>query len=249
MPLPEEIKSFFTLLTDEIFYTGQYLRRRRGILPGEIVHQLYTMGYRSYPIICLITFLIGLTISLTSVVQLKMFGADLYLADLIGIAMITELVPLMIGIMLAGKIGASITAEIATMKVMDEIDALTTMGIVPERFLMVPRLIAITLVVPLLVALADFVGIVGGVLVAKLALGMPPSVFVREVLSVVSVHDFFVGLAKAMVFGWTVVVAAGYKGFFIERGAESVGKATTESVVLSIALIIGLDCVFAFVLY
>ena len=245
----EELKRFFTLLTDMIYYTGQYLRHRRGVLPGEIVRQLYGMGYRSFPIICLITFLIGLTISLTSVAQLKMFGADLYLADLIGIAMITELVPLMTGIMLAGKIGASITAEIATMKVMDEIDALTTMGIIPEKFLMVPRLIAITLVVPLLIALADFVGIVAGVLVAKLSLGMPASVFIREVTAVVTLHDFFTGMGKAMVFGWTVVAAAGYKGFFIERGAEEVGKSTTESVVLSIALIIGLDCVFAFVLY
>jgi len=132
---------------------------------------------------------------------------------------------------------------------MDEIDALTTMGIVPEKFLMVPRLIAITLVVPLLIALADFVGIVAGVLVAKLSLGMPASVFIREVTAVVTLHDFFTGMGKAMVFGWTVVAAAGYKGFFIERGAEEVGKSTTESVVLSIALIIGLDCVFAFVLY
>jgi phospholipid/cholesterol/gamma-HCH transport system permease protein len=245
----QETKRFFTLLADEIYYTGQYLRHRRGVRPGEIVHQVYSMGYRSYPIICLITFLIGITISLTSAAQLKTFGADIYLADLIGIAMINELVPLMVGIMLAGKIGASITAEIATMNVMDEIDALKTMGVVPEKFLMAPRLIAITLVIPLLVALADFVGIFGGVLVAKLALGTPTSVFVSEVLASVTLHDFLVGLGKAMVFGWAVVVAAGYKGFFIERGAEGVGKATTESVVLSIALIIGLDCAFAFVLY
>jgi phospholipid/cholesterol/gamma-HCH transport system permease protein len=249
MQAPVEISRFFSLLADEIHYTFQYLRRRRGVLPGEVVHQIYTMGYRSYPIICLITFLIGITISLTSAAQLKMFGADIYLADLIGIAMIDELVPLMAGIMLAGKIGASITAEIGTMKVMDEIDALTTMGIVPVKFLMVPRLIAITLVVPLLVALADFVGIIGGVLVGKIALGTPTAVFIREVVAAVSIRDFMIGLGKTMVFGWAVVVAAGYKGFTIERGAEGVGKATTESVVLSIAMIIGLDCIFAFVLY
>jgi phospholipid/cholesterol/gamma-HCH transport system permease protein len=245
----ENIRQFFALLADEVYYVGQYLRRRRGVLPGEITHQLYAMGYRSFPIICLITFLIGVTISLTSAAQLKLFGADIYLADLIGIAMINELVPLMAGIMLAGKIGASITAEIATMKVTEEIDALKTMGIVPEKFLMVPRLMAITLVVPLLVALADFVGIIGGVLVAKIALGTPPPIFVREVLEAVTLHDFLIGLGKTMVFGWTVVVAAGYKGFFMDRGAEGVGKATTESVVLSIALIIGLDCIFAFALY
>jgi phospholipid/cholesterol/gamma-HCH transport system permease protein len=249
MKATAELSRFFSLLSDEIYHTLSYLRRRRGVLPGEILHQVYTMGYRSYPIICLITFLIGITISLTSAAQLKMFGADIYLADLIGIAMIDELVPLMAGIMLAGKVGASITAEIGTMKVMDEIDALTTMGIVPVKFLMAPRFIAITLVVPLLVALADFVGIMGGVLVGKIALGTPPAVFVREVVAAVSLRDFIIGLGKTMVFGWAVVVSAGYKGFTIERGAEGVGKATTESVVLSIALIIGLDCIFAFVLY
>jgi phospholipid/cholesterol/gamma-HCH transport system permease protein len=236
MKATAELSRFFSLLSDEIYHTLSYLRRRRGVLPGEILHQVYTMGYRSYPIICLITFLIGITISLT-------------LADLIGIAMIDELVPLMAGIMLAGKVGASITAEIGTMKVMDEIDALTTMGIVPVKFLMAPRFIAITLVVPLLVALADFVGIMGGVLVGKIALGTPPAVFVREVVAAVSLRDFIIGLGKTMVFGWAVVVSAGYKGFTIERGAEGVGQATTESVVLSIALIIGLDCIFAFVLY
>jgi phospholipid/cholesterol/gamma-HCH transport system permease protein len=245
----QEIKRFFTLLADEIHYTGQVLLRRRGVRPGEIVHQIYAIGYRTYPIICLITFLIGITISLTSAAQLQTFGADIYLADLIGIAMINELVPLMVGIMLAGKVGASITAEIATMKVMDELDALTTMGVVPEKYLMAPRLIAITLVIPLLVALADFVGIFGGVIVARLAFGTPASVFLHEVIASVSLHDYLIGLGKTMVFGWAVVVAAGYKGFFIEGGAEGVGKATTESVVLSIALIIGLDCVFAFALY
>ncbi len=249
MRIALESKRFFTLLTDEIYYTWQYLRKHTGVLPGEVTHQLFTMGYRSFPIICLITFLIGVTISLTSASQLRMFGADIYLADLVGISMINELVPLMVGIMLAGKIGAAITAEIATMKVMDEIDALTTMGIVPEKFLMVPRLIAITLAIPLLVAMADFVGITGGVLVGNISLGTPIPVFVREVIASITLRDYFIGLGKTMVFGWAVVVSAGYKGFFIERGAEGVGKATTESVVLSISLIIALDCVFSFFIY
>jgi phospholipid/cholesterol/gamma-HCH transport system permease protein len=243
------LKAFAVLLADEVYHTVSYLRHRRGVMPGEVFHQLYAMGYRSAPIVCLITFLIGITISLTSAAQLKLFGADIYLADLIGIAMIKELVPLMSGIMLAGKIGASITAEIATMKVMDELDALTTMGVSPVRFLMTPRLLGITLAVPMLVALADFVGIAGGVLVARTVLGTPIAAFVREILDVVDLGDFLTGLGKTLVFGWAVVVAAGYKAFTMERGAESVGKATTESVVLSIALIIGLDCLFAFVLY
>jgi phospholipid/cholesterol/gamma-HCH transport system permease protein len=114
---------------------------------------------------------------------------------------------------------------------------------------MVPRLIAITLSIPILVVLADFVGISGGVFVARIFLGIPPGAFLREMLTVVTVGDFLVGLAKTLVFGWAVVVGSGYKGFSVLRGAEEVGRATTDSVVLSISLIILLDCVFAFVLY
>jgi phospholipid/cholesterol/gamma-HCH transport system permease protein len=249
MKMKEDITRFLTLFADEIYYTGQYLRRRRGVLPGAVVHQVYAMGYRSCPIIILITFLVGLTIALTSASQLRLFGADIYLADLIAIAMIRELVPLMTGIMLAGKIGASITAEIATMKVLDEIDALRTMGIVPEKFLMVPRLIAITLCVPLLVALADAVGLAGGAIVGRFALRIPPPLFFKQVFLAISASDILIGILKTLVFGWAVVVGSGFKGFFITRGSEEVGVATTESVVLSIALIIGLDCVFAFLLY
>lgn len=249
MRLREEFRRFFSLLADEIHYTFQYIGDRRGVLPGAVVQQIFAMGYKSFPIVALITFLVGITISLTSAAQLKLFGADIYLADLIGLGMIKELVPLMVGIMLAGKVGAAITAEIATMRVMDELDALRTMGVVPEKFLMAPRLIAITLVVPLLVAAADVVGVGGGMIVARAALGMPPGVFLREISTVVTLGDFLIGIVKTLVFGWAVVVGAGYKGFFIEGGAEGVGTATTESVVLAISLIIGLDCVFAFILY
>lgn len=243
------VRRFFVLLSDEIYHTLRYLIKPQGIYPGEIVNQLYFMGYKSFPIVCLITFLVGVTISLTSAAQLKLFGADIYLSYFIGIAMVRELVPLMTGIILAGKIGAAITAEISTMKVLEEIDALKTMGVIPEKFLMVPRLIAITLTVPILVVLADFVGIFGGVLVAQLLLGIPPVAFLREMLTVVGLGDFLIGLLKTLVFSWAVVISAGYKGFFVQRGAEEVGIATTDSVVLSIAMIILLDCAFAFLLY
>lgn len=245
----ENVKRFFVLLADEAYHTLQFLRKRKGVYPGEISSQLFFMGYRSFPIVALITFLVGVTISLTSAAQLKLFGADIYLSWFVGIAMVRELVPLMVGIILAGKVGASITAEIATMQVLEEIDAIKTMGIVPEKFLMVPRLIAITLAVPLLVAIADFVGIFGGILVARFFLGTPPVVFLREMFNIVFLQDFLIGLIKTMVFGWAVVISSGFKGFYVKRSAEEVGKATTESVVLSIALIILLDCVFALFLY
>lgn len=243
------LKSYTVLLADELTHTFGYLLKRRGIFPGEIGNQLYMMGYDSFPIVCLISFLIGVTISITSLDQLQQLGADIYLADLVGFGMIRELVPLMTGIILAGKIGASITAEIASMKVLEEVDALTTMAINPQKYLMVPRLLAITLAIPLLVGMADLVGIIGGVLVGHFFSDIPGNLFFNEIFETVGIEDFMVGLSKTMVFSWVVVFTAGYKGFSVEKGAEGVGMATTQSVVLSISLIIIMDCIFALILY
>ncbi len=244
-----QIREFTVLLTDEIFHTGQYLLKHRGVYPGEIANQLFFMGFKSFPIVALISFLIGVTIAITSAKQLHNFGADIYIADMVGYGMIRELVPLMTGIVLAGKIGAAITAEIASMKVLEETDALKTMAIIPEKFLMVPRLIAITLAIPLLVAIADFVGIFAGVLVARLVLNIPPAMFFTEMFTAVDLGDFLIGMLKTSVFGWLVVVSSGYKGFSVKWGAAGVGIATTQSVVLSISLIIIGDCIFALLLY
>jgi len=240
---------FLAMFGDEVYHLGGYLKRRKGVYPGETWNQMFFMGYRSFPIVCLLIFLVGVTISITSAEQLRLFGADIYLADLVGIAMLRELVPLMTGVILAGKVGAAVTAELASMTVLEEVDALRTMGVVPEKFLMVPRLLAITLVVPLLVAMADVVGIFGGIVVARVTFGTPPSAFITEMVTAVDWTDFGWGLIKTVVFGWAVVVGAGFKGLTVGRSAEEVGRATTESVVLSITLIIVIDCIFAFVLY
>jgi len=240
---------FLAMFGDEVYHLGGYLKERKGVYPGETWNQMFFMGYRSFPIVCLLIFLVGVTISITSAAQLRLFGADIYLADLVGIAMLRELVPLMTGVILAGKVGAAVTAELASMTVLEEVDALRTMGVVPEKFLMVPRLLAITLVVPLLVAMADVVGIFGGIVVARVTFGTPPSAFITEMVTAVDWTDFGWGLIKTVVFGWAVVVGAGFKGLTVGRSAEEVGRATTESVVLSITLIIVIDCIFAFVLY
>ncbi len=240
---------FLGMFADEVYHIGQYLRKRKGVYPGETWNQMFFMGYRSFPIVCLLIFLVGVTVSITSVEQLRLFGADIYIADLVGIAMLRELVPLMTGVILAGKVGAAVTAELASMTVLEEVDALRTMGVVPEKFLMVPRLIAITLVVPLLVAMADVVGILGGIVVARVSFGMLPSAFINEMITSVDWTDFGWGLVKTVVFGWAVVVGAGFKGLTVGRSAEEVGRATTESVVLSITMIIIIDCIFAFILY
>jgi phospholipid/cholesterol/gamma-HCH transport system permease protein len=240
---------FLAMLGDEVYHVGVYLKKRRGVYPGETWNQMFFMGYKSFPIVCLLLFLVGVTISITSADQLKLFGADIYIADLIGYAMLRELVPLMTGVILAGKVGAAVTAELASMSVLEEVDALKTMGLIPEKFLMVPRLLAITLVVPLLVAMADVAGILGGIIVARVKFGMTPAAFITEMVTTVDWVDFAWGLVKTVVFGWAVVVGAGFKGLTVGRSAEEVGRATTECVVLSVTLIIVIDCIFAFVIY
>jgi phospholipid/cholesterol/gamma-HCH transport system permease protein len=240
---------YLAMLGDEIYHIGVYFKTRKGVYPGETWNQMFFMGYRSYPIVCMLLFLVGATISITSADQMRLFGAEVYIADLVGYAMLRELVPLMTGVILAGKVGAAVTAELASMSVLEEVDALRTMGVVPERFLMVPRLLSITLVVPLLVAMADVAGILGGMLVARITFGMLPSAFLKQMVNTVGWTDFAWGLAKTVVFGWAVVVGAGFKGLTVGRSAEEVGRATTESVVLSITSIIIIDCIFAFVLY
>ena len=174
-------KKYMILLTDEIYYLFQYLFKRKGVYPGEIIKQFFFMGYGSYPIVTLISFIIGITISITTIEQLQLFGADIYLADIVGYGLVRELVPLMTGIILAGKIGASVTAEISSMKVLEEVDALKVMGIIPEKFLMVPRILGIIFAVPFLVAIADFVGILGGIIVGKVVGGIPVIVFYNEI--------------------------------------------------------------------
>jgi phospholipid/cholesterol/gamma-HCH transport system permease protein len=245
----QQIKNYLVLLADEIYYTIQYILKRRGVYPGEIFNQLFHMGYKSFPIVSLIALLVGITTTIISLQQLRLFGADIYVADLVGFGMIVELVPLMTGIIMAGKIGAAITAEIASMKVLEETDALKTMGIIPEKFLMVPRLIAITQAVPLLVAAADIIGIFASIVVVRIISDIPPNMFLTEMFTVVKLGDFFIGLLKTLVFGWVIVITSGYKGFSVKQGAVGVGIATTQSVVLSIAMIIVYDCLFALILY
>lgn len=243
------VVAFLSMLADEVYHVGNYFKTRRGVYPGEIRNQMYFMGYQSYPIVCVLLFLVGITISFAASTPLQNFGASTYIADIIGYAMLRELVPLMAGVILAGKIGAAITAELASMSVLEEVDALKTMGVLPERFLMVPRLVAITAVVPLLVVMADVCGIGGGMAVSGVKYGTMPKEFLDQMVNTVDWTDFAWGLVKTVVFGWTIVISAGFKGLTVGRSAEEVGRATTESVVLSITLVIVIDCLFAFVLY
>ena len=204
-------------------------------------------GVDALPIVCLISFLLGLILAFQSAIPMKQFGAEIFVADLIGLSMLRELGALMTAILLAGRTGAAFAAEIGTMRVNQEIDALTTMGLDPVKFLVTTRVIAAVLTVPLLTIFADLVGLLGGALTMQ-SFGIPFVTFMHEIESIVRFQDFMVGWVKSFVFALLIAGIGCLRGLQTGAGASAVGDAATRAVVSGIVLIVIVDGVFA-VLY
>ncbi|MBM4396035.1 MAG: MlaE family lipid ABC transporter permease subunit [Deltaproteobacteria bacterium] len=238
------------LVADTLHYTGVGLFGRRDRVRGSaVVEQMVRIGLESLGIVGLISLLVGLTVALQSAYQLRQFGANIYIVDLVGVAMTREMGPLMTAILLAGRSGASIAAEISTMTITEEVDALTTMGVNPVRFLVVPRFLAITLTQPLLTVMADALGILGGFVIAVLYLQIGPQAFYDQLVNALVTKDILTGLVKSVSFAWIIVFVAAHRGFRVKGGAEGVGLATTASVVQAIFLVIVADAFFSLVFY
>ena len=205
-------------------------------------------GVDAIPIVALISFLMGVIIAFQSAIPMRQFGAEVFVADLVGLSMLRELGPLMTAILLAGRSGAAFAAEIGTMKVNEEINALTTMGLDPVRFLVTPRLIAAIVVTPLLTVLADLVGLVGGAL-TMLAFSIPARTYFAHLSGLVSFTDFFGGLAKSLVFGVLIAGIGCLRGLQTRNGAAAVGLSTTSAVVSALVMIVVVDGLFALVYY
>jgi phospholipid/cholesterol/gamma-HCH transport system permease protein len=204
------------------------------------------LGADAMPIVLLIGFLMGVILAFQTAVAIRQFGAVLFVADVVALGVLRELGPLMTAIILAGRSGSAFAAEIGTMKVNEEIDALITMGLSPVRFLVVPRLIAGFLLCPLLTAVADLLGLLGGAAVMQ-TFGIPLVTYFQQVQSMVSQADLFGGIAKAFAFGLLVAGVGCLQGLKTGQGPSAVGQSTTRAVVGSIILIVAADSVFAFV--
>lgn len=205
-------------------------------------------GANALPIVALLGFLLGLIMAFQSAIPMREFGADIYVANLIGLSMLRELGPLLTAIILAGRSGSAFAAELGTMKVSEELDALVTMGLEPVDFLVVPRLIAAVAMTPLLSIWAGFLGLVGGAVVMR-SLGFPFVTYVIQVESAVTVSDMIGGLCKAFVFGIVVAAIGCLRGLQTRSGASAVGQSTTRAVVSGLVLITIVDGVFAVVFY
>ncbi len=217
---------------------GRLLLRKASFRADEFMLLVQESGAQALPIVSLISLLVGLILAFIGVLQLKLFGAQIYVADLVGIAMVREMGAIMTGIIMAGRTGAAFAAQIGTMQVNEEIDALTTLGIAPMEFLVLPRMLALSFMMPLLCLYANFMGILGGMLVATGLYGIKPVTYFQRTAEAVGLNDLAIGLFMSLVFGILVSLAGCMRGMQCGRSASAVGSATTSAVVTSIVAII-----------
>ena len=224
------------------------LRRPRLMRWREVGVVFEKAGVNALPIVSLISLLMGLVIAFEAAQPLEMFGAQIFIADMIGLVMVREFSPIFTAIILAGRSGAAFAAEIGTMKVNEELDALETMGLDPVRFLVIQRIFAATLLMPVLTAYSMLVGVFGGVLV-MLTMGFPLAQIWAQLHGALGVHDVLVGAGKSLVFGAIVSGLGCLRGMQTKEGPNAVGDSTTRAVVAGILMIIVVDAVFAVVTY
>lgn len=223
---------------------------KRKVIPREtLFRQMVLMGIDSTGIVSLVGASVGTVLALQAAYSLKTFGAIMYTGSLVSVAMARELGPLIASIVICGRIGARMAAEIGTMMVQEEVDALTTMGINPIRYLVLPRCLALAVMLPCLTVIADLMGMLGGFMIGSTGLGINPYLYVEKSLDALVLKDIYTGLLKSFIFSILIALVSCHQGLSVSGGADAVGKATTQAVVISIVLIIVVDCIATAVIY
>lgn len=217
----------------------------RAIRWRALASNLHRDGFDALPIVGLLTFLMGIVIAYQGAEQLRTVGANIFIVDLVGISMLREISPLVTAILVAGRSGSAYTAQIGTMKVTEELDAIRTLGISPMQLLVFPRVLALVIALPLLTVYSDVVGVFGGMLIASGELGISFNEFLSRFEQAIAMRHYVIGIGKAPVFAVTIALVGCYQGFQILGGVESVGRRTTTSVVQAIFLVIVFDAFFS----
>ena len=241
----EDVAVFLQMLAALFLALVGVVRRPRSLRLTSLVYQLYRVGWQAIPIMVLITFLIGAIIAQQGFFHFRKFGADSYVVDMVGILVLRELGVLIVAIMVAGRSGSAYTAELGSMKMREEIDALSTMGLDPVEVLILPRIIALVCALPILSFIGSMAALYGGGLVAQFYGDMGPAIYIARLHDAVSVTSFKVGIIKAPFMALAIGIVACSEGLRVKGSAESLGKQTTTSVVKSIFLVIVLDGLFA----
>ena len=223
--------------------------RGKGIKWDRTLEQITKVGVDGIPIVTFLSFLIGAVLALNAASQLRQFGAAIYIANLVGVSMTREMAPLITAIIVAGRSGAAITAELGTMVVSEEIDAMRTMALSPGRFLLLPRVLALLCAVPCLTILSNLAGMFGGYWVGVIVLGLGSRNYLQQTAQALLISDLITGMVKSGVFALLIGLVSCYRGFYVQGGAEGVGTNTTASVVTSIVLCILADAVFTTIFF
>jgi phospholipid/cholesterol/gamma-HCH transport system permease protein len=221
------------------------IRRPKRFRVNAVIQRFDLVGVRALGIIGLMSFLIGIVIGQQGAVQLQQFGAEVYTINLIGRITIRELGTLMTAIMVAGRSGSAFAAQLGTMKITEEVDAMRTIGVSPIEALVIPRMLAAIVMMPLLAFYAMVMSLLGGGIFCWISLDIPPLTYIQRLQEVVPLHDLWIGLIKAPVFGGIIGLAGCFQGMLVEGNSEEVGIRTTNAVVQAIFLVIILDAVFA----
>ncbi|MFW5800971.1 MAG: MlaE family lipid ABC transporter permease subunit [Spirochaeta sp.] len=242
------LRDFFQLAADSLYWTVTGLFHPGDRREGAVINHCFTMGVEATGIITLLSAILGFILALQAALQLQQFGAGMMVADLIAITLLHEMGPIMTSIIIAGRSGSATASEIATMKVTEELDALRMLGLHPVRYVVVPKIMAISLVVPMLLTLSIVAGIAGGMVIGLIYLDIHPVSYLESSLSVFILGDFLRSYIKTTVFAWVIVLIGAHYGFHVEGGSEGVGRATTKSVVAAIFAVLVLDALFSLTL-
>ena len=249
-------RSFFFSFTAVLKLLGQTLYwilvgpfRKKPLSGENFFAQTVFSGFDSLLIVFFVDFFIGMVLAMQSAYQLEQMGATIYVAALVAVSMTREIGPVLTSLVIAGRVGAAITAQLATMKVTEQVEALETISLNPVRYLVVPRFLALLIMLPCLVMVGDMVGMLGGFVVGTMNLGLTPGIYIDTTIEFLTNKDILTGLLKSAVFGMIITMIACHQGLSTEGGAEGVGRATTKSVVLSFILIIIADAIMTAVFY
>lgn len=237
--------NFFAFIGEIATTAVAAVREPKRIRWAQIAHELHEAGVNALPIVGLLSFLLGVVIAYQGGTVLKSYGANIFIVDIVGLAMVRELAPLITAIIVAGRTGSAYTAQIGTMIVTEEVDALRSIGIAPQELLVLPKMIALAIALPLLTVYADVMGLIGGIVMSHSLLGLSATNFVDRLDEAVSVRSFLSGIGKAPVFAVMIALVGCFQGFRATGSAEGVGRQTTISVVQSIFLVIVIDAAFS----
>ena len=243
----KSLNAFFAFFGQMSMVFLQGLYRLKTFRWKETLFEVYESGIKALPIVMLTMFLVGIVVAYQSSTQLKIYGANIFIVDMLGISILRELAPMLAAIIIAGRSGSSYAAQIGVMKITEELDAMRTMGFDPYAFLVLPRMMALMLMMPILIFFADITGVMGGMLIAKVDLGLSPTLFLEHFVQVVDVKHFWIGLIKGPFFAVLIATIGIYRGLQVKNDTQSIGFNTTKAVVESIFAVIICDAFFSII--